>query len=811
MAFLAAVAASLEAVYQNEYELDLEWDWDWNDPGAGSEFDSALIVGPSPTPAFRSSRMGSLVPGVGAGVAFRRESRAGTLTLPQLVVPDARVGPTPPPVSFLPLPHPSYPRGGRRVSILAPPRRFKDFSQDPDTLAKENLPAGVSSTERTLATPFPSTLQRAPGRRVSIIPPRTEDIIHISDVDSTRSSALLHDHTLDLKPPRSVASGHRMSTLGSRIPSRRPSIAPVGPPTRDWASRYSNAVLPFESRRPSVAPTFRSYMSGPQGTLKSVRSTATHPVPVSNFAIALVVAGSFAAQFCAIGVLNCYPTFQTQYIAEFGAVASPSFFSFVGAASNALVGITAPFVGSLMTAFGPGVVCAAGGLFIATGLALTALAMNLKMLALLALGQGILVGVGAGMVIVPSATVPPQYSSRYRGLISGISSAGGGIGGLVFVPLSSTIVSLFGLNWALIAQGVIVAVVSIGSAVPLKARYVQTVYVSSIGASSYESPTSCVGGFALYIPSFYLYDYCSTYGVEPFIASLTIGLIPGAQAASQVVWGLASHRIGYANCVFGSIALASVSCFGVWLPWQGSRIVAITFSVCWGLATGGKKHVGQMYHVPKLNFQLPTLGMLALLPIALLEMFSWNSWELRVGIVLLGNALGTMTGPPLGSVVFGLSRTIDGGVNWTWMEIFVGGTWALAAVLFGAVVYRIWSHNSSERIEPPKEPNLSVEAQAASDAPRENKSSIANGTREGDAISVYSKPTEENSFIGLIVTFIENEIEAHNESIQGLLSSTRSDQQPVQAQADRLSTTSDKAVTERAVIRSSRGDNTSLR
>ena len=81
--------------------------------------------------------------------------------------------------------------------------------------------------------------------------------------------------------------------------------------------------------------------------------------------------------------------------------------------------------------FGPRVVCGAGMLCIAAGLAVSSLATAMWMV-YLAYGVGI--GVGIALVYTPSIACVQPWFTRRRGLAAGIASAGIGAG-TVLVPL----------------------------------------------------------------------------------------------------------------------------------------------------------------------------------------------------------------------------------------------------------------------------------------------------------------------------------------------------------------------------------------
>ncbi|MFB4281398.1 MFS transporter [Nonomuraea sp. MTCD27] len=98
-----------------------------------------------------------------------------------------------------------------------------------------------------------------------------------------------------------------------------------------------------------------------------------------------------------------------------------------------LYGLTAPFAAALMDRFGMRRVVAIALLLIAAGSGLTVLMTASWQLLLF---WGVLVGLGTGsMALVFAATVVDRWFVRHRGLVTGVLTAAGATGQLVFLPV----------------------------------------------------------------------------------------------------------------------------------------------------------------------------------------------------------------------------------------------------------------------------------------------------------------------------------------------------------------------------------------
>ncbi|NUW30606.1 MFS transporter [Nonomuraea sp. SMC257] len=98
-----------------------------------------------------------------------------------------------------------------------------------------------------------------------------------------------------------------------------------------------------------------------------------------------------------------------------------------------LFGLTAPFAAALMDRFGMRRVVAAAMLLVAAGSGLTVFMTASWHLLLL---WGVFVGLGTGsMALVFAATVADRWFVRHRGLVTGVLTAAGATGQLVFLPV----------------------------------------------------------------------------------------------------------------------------------------------------------------------------------------------------------------------------------------------------------------------------------------------------------------------------------------------------------------------------------------
>jgi sugar phosphate permease len=150
-----------------------------------------------------------------------------------------------------------------------------------------------------------------------------------------------------------------------------------------------------------------------------------------------------------------------------------------------LYGLTAPFAAALMDKFGIRRVVTAALLLVATGSGLTIWMTASWQLILL---WGVLVGLGTGsMALAFVATVTNRWFVKRRGLVTGVLTAGGAAGQLVFLPLLATLTADAG--WRIAAITVSVAALAVVPLVVWRLRdRPAELGVTAYGASPEDPP-----------------------------------------------------------------------------------------------------------------------------------------------------------------------------------------------------------------------------------------------------------------------------------------------------------------------------------
>ncbi|GAA4444827.1 MFS transporter [Phytohabitans houttuyneae] len=158
-----------------------------------------------------------------------------------------------------------------------------------------------------------------------------------------------------------------------------------------------------------------------------------------------------------------------------------------------LYGLTAPFAAALMEKFGMRRVVSGALLLVAAGSGLTVF-MNASWQLILC--WGVLVGLGTGsMALAFVATVTGRWFVKRRGLVTGVLTAGGAAGQLVFLPLLATVVEKSG--WRTAALIVAAAALAVVPLVVWRLRdHPSDLGVSAYGAAPDDPPPPPMTGGA---------------------------------------------------------------------------------------------------------------------------------------------------------------------------------------------------------------------------------------------------------------------------------------------------------------------------
>jgi MFS family permease len=265
-------------------------------------------------------------------------------------------------------------------------------------------------------------------------------------------------------------------------------------------------------------------------------------------------------------------------------------FAFVGGLNFGAAMLVAPVVTGLCQYMGTRSLMAIGAFILGGGFIAASFASQTWHLYLT---QGALVGIGVGFVYVPSLPVLSQWFQKRRSLANGISTAGSGIGGLIFSFGTGAMLSNWTLSWALRVIGIVALTVNLLATVfirdrnaiirpkqrPFDRHLFMRPAVLWLLAWSFISMLG-------YITLLYsLSDFAISIGLSSQQAIEVTALLNTGTAVGRPFIGVASDRFGRFNISAGLTFLCGLCCFAIWIP-ATSYGVALLFAIISGAILG---------------------------------------------------------------------------------------------------------------------------------------------------------------------------------------------------------------------------------
>ena len=337
--------------------------------------------------------------------------------------------------------------------------------------------------------------------------------------------------------------------------------------------------------------------------------------------------------FVGFGAAYSFAGFFTSFEAEFGALRGEialvfSLCAFLWFSSGAPAGMLADRFGARRVAIA-GVAC----LVLALGLASTA-----QSLGVLYATYSIGIGIGVGLVYVPSVGAVQPWFTANRAFASGLAVAGIGAGNFVGPLLAAWWIGLFGWRGAYLALAAFVLVLGgIAAALLKPKRRDRSTILEGIplGEALKTTPfwllflslmLSCTG---LFVPMVHLGPYATDAGYTEAQGVALVSLIGVGSLVGRFTIGAPADRIGrlpslclmYAGLGIMFFLWAVASAYWVLV------VFAIVFGVCYG-------------------------AYVALLPTIVMDLYGPRSVSGIIGCLYTGCGLGTLVGPWLAGVAY---------------------------------------------------------------------------------------------------------------------------------------------------------------
>ncbi|KAF1851959.1 MFS general substrate transporter [Cucurbitaria berberidis CBS 394.84] len=237
--------------------------------------------------------------------------------------------------------------------------------------------------------------------------------------------------------------------------------------------------------------------------------------------------------------------------------------------------------------------CFVGTTFITFGLAMAAASHSIWVL----FGcQGILVGLGSGVLNYILSPILPEYFPRRSGLAQGTMYAAAALGGTTFSFAITGLLEKVGTRSTLGILAVCSSVLlSVASALALPPRKFEKRSTEMVGWRAFKDPlftslalVNLIHPLTLAIPMTFGPAFSQALGTSVKQASYLLALNSGIGIPSRLGAGALADKIGHQNTLMIATAVYALATWALWLPsaLTGKLGLYIGMSVCHGLING---------------------------------------------------------------------------------------------------------------------------------------------------------------------------------------------------------------------------------
>jgi MFS family permease len=360
----------------------------------------------------------------------------------------------------------------------------------------------------------------------------------------------------------------------------------------------------------------------------------------------VVVGVSATVNSLAWSVRSTFAAFYVALLAEFAWRRGETALGY--SLSWLLLLVFSPLAGWLYDRWGARLLVPAGGLLLGAALALTGRVTTLWQYYL---AFGVLGGAGIACIQIPAAAIVSRWFVRSRGAAMGIISAGASASAIIFFPLNTYLIVVFGWRTALAIFGLLVAVVTIPLAAFLYRDPPERVDGQrAVNAGATPMAGDWTLGMALRSVPFWAvfamwgfgvigYQIVTTHQVAHALdrgfSAVTLGWVfglgGGCTVAGNVIGGALSDRWGreWVFALGSAIGIAGIGCLG-WLGGPEDLLLLLGY-VAAGVGFGMR------------------ISLLAAIPT---DLFAGRHLGVILGAAQGGGGLGGFIGPFLGGWLF---------------------------------------------------------------------------------------------------------------------------------------------------------------
>ncbi|GES66304.1 putative monocarboxylate permease [Aspergillus terreus] len=285
------------------------------------------------------------------------------------------------------------------------------------------------------------------------------------------------------------------------------------------------------------------------------------------------------------------------------------------------------------------------------------------------LGFSVLGGISSSMVFTPSIACIAHWFGRRRALATGVAATAGGIGGIVFPVLISTLIDRLGFPWTIRIIGFISAifcslsVALLRTRLPLNPMQKGTVDIRALKELRFALLTAAIVliDFALLLPLTYLPSYAQSQGLGESLAYNLSSILNGASILGRIVPGYFADRFGRFNIMIVTTSICAVFILALWLPSQSNKAATVAFTVLFGFWSGTA---------------------ISLAPVCVAQISKTEEFGKRYGTAYFLVSIGSLIAIPIAGELLKVRKATTSRDDYTGVILLCGIAYACAFVFF---------------------------------------------------------------------------------------------------------------------------------
>ncbi|KAI2734812.1 hypothetical protein DTO013E5_4662 [Penicillium roqueforti] len=376
------------------------------------------------------------------------------------------------------------------------------------------------------------------------------------------------------------------------------------------------------------------------------------------------------------GFSTAFGAFQSYYQSDLLRDSSPSRIAWVGTVSAFLLISTGAIAGPLFDRGYLHHLMIAGCFLTTLGLMMLSLSTEYYQVML---SQGVCVGLGSGLIYVPSLSLVSTLFTTRRGIAVGLVTSGASVGGVIFPVIFIRLQPSIGFPWTVRAMGFIQLACSC-IAIPLlmattKARHGaprRLIHWHAFREWSFNA--YAVANFfmfmAYFIPLFYLPTFASVaLHTSTELSFYMVSILNAGSAFGRIGSSLLTPHLGASTVLLTSALASAVILFG----WTGIHSIPafIVFCVLFGIFSGVLISANPLVIAHPIVSPTPSVI------------------GTRMGMQWFATSLGVLIGAPIAGLIEG-----HGGDNgFLGLQIFSGMAMIVGAAFLLVPIMAIWRHD----------------------------------------------------------------------------------------------------------------------